>query len=248
MDWLDEVRRRVSSFFHREEIDRDLRAEMDFHMEMKAQRYRSEGLDESEARTRARQQFGNTTHLQERGREAWGWTAVEQSLQDVRIALRSMRKSASFTTASVLTLALGIGSTVAVFGIVNAVLLRPFPYKDAGRLMIAPISVPDFRDLRLSTNTLDDLAIWASNLYPVRFGDETEQILGAIVSDRFFPMLGNAERGRTFSVEDAYQPVAVISNRLWKTRFGGDSSALGKTITLNNDSFTIIGVMPADFQ
>jgi predicted permease len=248
MGWFDELRRRASSYFHRDEIDRDLKAEMDFHMEMKARKYRSEGMSDREARARARQQFGNTTQLHEQGREAWGWTAVEQFLQDVRVALRSMRKSASFTTASVFTLALGIGATVAVFGILNAVLLRPFPYKDAGHLMIAPVSVPDFRDLRASTNTLDDLAIWASNLYAVRFGDETEQILGAIVSDRFFPMLSAAERGRTFGMQDVYQPVAVISHRLWKTRFGGDSSALGKTITLNNETFTIVGIMPADFQ
>src|SRR5262249_46086897 len=82
----------------------------------------------------------------------------------------------------------------------------------------------------------------------IRFGAETEQILGAIVSDRFFPMLGGAERGRTISVQDANQPVVVISHRLWKTRFGGDSAALGKRIIINNDSFTIIGAMPPDFQ
>src|SRR5579884_828581 len=248
MSLFGELRRRISSFFRRDDIDRDLRAEMEFHRDMKTEKYRSQGIEESEARARARRQFGNATLLQETGREAWGWTGVEQFLQDVRVALRSMRKTPSFTTASVLTLALGIGATVAVFGIVNAVLLRPFPYKDAGRLMIAPVSVPDFRDLRASTNTLDDLAIWASNLYAVRFGDDTEQILGAIVSDRFFPMLGTAELGRTLSAEDASQPVAVISHRLWTTRFGAVSSALGRTITANNDTFTIIGVMPADFQ
>ena len=224
MSWFGELRRRISSFFRRDDIDRDLRAEMEFHRDMKTEKYRSQGIEESEARARARRQFGNATLLQETGREAWGWTGVEQFLQDVRVALRSMRKTPSFTTASVLTLALGIGATVAVFGIVNAVLLRPFPYKDAGRLMIAPVSVPDFRDLRASTNTLDDLAIWASNLYAVRFGDDTEQILGAIVSDRFFPMLGTAELGRTLSAEDASQPVAVISHRLWTTRFGAVSS------------------------
>jgi predicted permease len=248
MGWFDEWRRRALSFFYRDKLDRDLSAEMDFHREMKAQKYRSQGLDEREASTRAQRQFGNTAQLQEESREAWGWIAVEQFAQDVRVALRSMRKAASFTAASVFTLALGIGATVAVFGIVNAVLLRPFPYKDAGRLMIAPISVPDFRDLRASTNALDDLAIWASNLYTARFGDDSEQILGAIVSDRFFPILGPAERGRTFTIEDAYQPVAVISHRLWTTHFGGDSSALGMTITLNGESFTIVGVMPADFQ
>ena len=189
MGWFDELRRRASAFFHRDELDRDLRAEMDFHIEMKAQKHRSQGLDEWEARVRAQRQFGNATQLQEKARDAWGWTAVEQFLQDVRVALRSMRKTASFTAASVLTLALGIGATVAVFGIVNAVLLRPFPYKDADRLMIAPISVPDFRDLRASTNALDELAIWASNLYAVRFGDETDQILGA---DRVRPVLPDA--------------------------------------------------------
>src|SRR5579885_504246 len=105
MDWLDELRRRISSFFHRDEIDGDLREEMDFHMDVKARKYQSQGIGEAEARARARRQIGNVTQLQEHGREAWGWTAVEQFVQDVRLALRSMRKTASFSTASVLTLA-----------------------------------------------------------------------------------------------------------------------------------------------
>ena len=82
-----------------------------------------------------------------------------------------------------------------VFGIVNAVILRPFPYRNAERLLIAPISVRDFPDLTASADT-GDLAIWASNLYPVRFGDDIEQVQGAIVSEHFFPMLGSAELGR----------------------------------------------------
>src|SRR4051794_38027381 len=111
MGWFDEFRRRVSGFFNRDELARDLRAEMNFHMEMKSQKYQSEGIDEWEARARAQQQFGNATQLQEEGRDAWGWTAIEQFLQDLHIALRSMQKVASFTWASVLTLAIGIGAT-----------------------------------------------------------------------------------------------------------------------------------------
>src|SRR4051812_1796328 len=111
MGWFDELRRRTSGFFHRDEFDRDLRAEMDFHLEMKAHKHRSQGIDEREARARAQRQFGNATQLQEKAHDAWGWTAVEQFLQDVHVALRSMRRRASFTAASVLTLALGIGAT-----------------------------------------------------------------------------------------------------------------------------------------
>src|SRR4051794_33741775 len=248
MSWFSELLRRVSSFFNREAIDRDLSAEMEFHLEMKAHKYQQEGLNASDARSQAHQQFGNATQFHESGREAWGWVAAEQFMQDVRIALRGMRRSTWFTAASVLTLAIGIGSTVAVFGIVNAVILRPFPYRNAERLLIAPISVPDFRDVTASASTLEDLSIWASNLYPVRFGDDIEQVHGAIVSEHFFPMLGSAELGRTFSAPDVYQPVVIISQRLWRTRFGASPAALGKTLTLNNEPYTIIGVMPNEFQ
>ena len=248
MEWFKEFKRRIAFLRSREEFNRDLQEEMRFHVEMKAQKYRNEGLEDSAAQTKARRQFGNSTLLEEQGRQAWGWTGIEQVAQDLRIAVRSMRKATSLTVASVLTLALGIGANVAIFSIINAVLLRPFPYKDAERLMIAPISIPDFRDLRESTRSLDSVAIWASNQYSVRFSGEAEQVLGAVVSDQFFSMLGNPELGRTFAASEAYQPVAVISHRLWKTRFGGEGSVLGRTIPLNGESFTIIGVMPDDFQ
>lgn len=234
--------------FRRNRFNDDLADEMKFHLEMKTAKNRSSGLPDNDARDAATRQFGNRTLIEEQSRDAWGWTGVEQFFQDIRYAFRSMRKESAFTAASVLTLALAIGANAAIFSIVEAVLLRPFPYQDAERLSIAPISMPDFRDLKESTHVFDDLAIWGSNQYTARVGGEAEQLLGALVSDRFFPMMGRAMLGRTFSESEVHQPLAVISYSMWTSRYGADAAVLGKTISLNGAIFTIIGVMPSDFQ
>ena len=173
-----------------------------------------------------------------------GWSAVEQFFQDLRHAVRGMKQAPAFTGAALLTLTLGIGVNAAVFGLVHAVLLRDLPYRDSSRLMVGRMSIPDYQDLRESTKVFDDAAIWASNQYRAHIDGEAEQVLGAIVSDRFFPMMGDAALGRTFSTSDARQPVAVISHSLWTTRFGATPSVLGKSLRLNDEVFTIIGVMP----
>ena len=246
MQWIQELCRRIAFRLRRREFDRDLADEMQFHIDMKAEKNRAQG--DADARRHAIRQFGNRTLLHEKSLDAWSWTAIEQFGHDLRFALRGMRKAPAFTTAAVLTLTLGIGVNVAIFSIVNAVLLRDLPYRDSDRLMLAPMSIPDYQDLRASTTVFDDTAVWASNQYSARIDGDPEQILGAIVSERFFPLLGQAALGRTFTASDNREPLVVISHGLWTRRFARDRSVLGKTIQLNNETFTIIGVMPADFQ
>jgi putative ABC transport system permease protein len=168
--------------------------------------------------------------------------------QDLRFGIRMMLKHRAFTLVAVTALALGVGANTAIFSIVNSVLLRPLPYNDSQRLMVANLSVPDFEDLKGSSSVFDRMAIWASNQYRVSFDDGSKQLLGALVSQDFMPMLGAPEIGRTFKPEEGRDQLALISHDLWKSRFGGAPEVLGKAITLNGEPHTIIGVMPPEFQ
>jgi putative ABC transport system permease protein len=168
--------------------------------------------------------------------------------QDLRSSLRALVASPSFALVAISTLALGIGANVALFSVVNAVLLRPLPYRAADRLMVAGVSLPDLDDLAARSHSFEDHAVWGSNRYDVRFGAEAEQVLGAVVSKRFFPMLGEAAIGRTFRPEEDAQPLAVISHSLWQRRYGGVPEVLGRTIELVDRPYTIVGVMGPDFE
>jgi MacB-like periplasmic core domain len=248
MNWLKEIKRRILFAFRREQFDRDLTDEIQFHLEMKAERNRKLGLNETDARADARRRFGNRTLLKEESREVWVWTGVEQLLQDIKQALRSMHKAKSFAVASLLTFALAIGVNAAIFSLVQAVLLSPLPYKDSDRLMIGTASVPDFEDLRHSVRAFDECGIWATNQYTARLGGEAEQITSALVSSQVLPMLSAPEVGRTFSEREAEQPLVVISHKLWNSRYGADPKVLGRTLTLNDRTFTIVGIMPRDLS
>ncbi len=171
-------------------------------------------------------------------------------LRDVLYSLRMLRKNPGFAAVAVLTRAFGIGANTAMFSVVKAVLLEPLPYAHAERLMVAPMSLPDFEDLRESVTAFQETALWASNGWNLSGGNgEPEEMLGAIVTARFFPMLGvTPVVGRTFDQEDYRKPVAVIGYGMWKQRFGGDPAIIGRTLRLSDWPYTIVGVMPASFQ
>jgi putative ABC transport system permease protein len=168
--------------------------------------------------------------------------------QDLRYGARTLLKNPGFSLIAVITLALGIGANSAVFSVVHAVLLKPLPYKDAERIVVARVSPPDFRDLKESTQVFDQLAIWASNLYNVTINGETNQVRGAIVSPEFLPMLGQPALGRFWRPEEDAQHLAVISHDYWQSAFGGAADVIGKTIGLYGKPHTIIGVAPQEFQ
>ncbi len=168
--------------------------------------------------------------------------------QDLRFALRTLRGSPSFALVAVATLALGIGANVALFTMVHGILLRALPYPAADRLMVGRTSIPDFDDLRARSLSLEDAACWASNRYDVRFGADAEPVLGAVVSRRFFPLLGGAALGRTFRPDEDGQTLAVIAHSLWLRRYAGRPDVLGRTIELADRPYTIVGVMPPAFE
>jgi putative ABC transport system permease protein len=173
---------------------------------------------------------------------------METLIQDLRYGVRMLRRSPGFTAVAVIALALGIGANTAIFSVVYSVLLKPLPYKDADHLVVANISVPDYRDLNEANQVFDETAIWASNQYSLNVGGETEQTLGATVSPSFFTLLGQATVGRTFTTAEDREPLVVLSYDLWQRRFGGDAAAIGQAIDLSGRAHTIVGVMPRDFQ
>lgn len=173
---------------------------------------------------------------------------METLLQDIRYGTRMLTRNAGFTALIIIALALGIGANTAVFSVVNAVLLRPLPYKDADRLATANLSIPDYQEVKEGSRAFDDIALWASNLYNLTSGADSEQVRGAIVTTNFFPMLGDPLVGRAFSHEEERDYLALISHDLWQSRFAGEQAALGKTLNLSGQTYTIIGVMPPEFQ
>src|SRR5215470_5709704 len=168
--------------------------------------------------------------------------------QDLRFGIRILLKNPGFAAVAVIALALGIGANTAIFSVVYAVLLRPLPYNDANHLMVAGVSVPDYRDLKEANQVFDQVAIWASNQYSFAGSAESQPILGAVVSPSFFDILGKASIGRTFEDREDKEPLAVISYDLWKSQFGGEPAAIGQIITLSGKSHTIVGIMPPEFQ
>jgi putative ABC transport system permease protein len=170
--------------------------------------------------------------------------------QDLRYAARSLSRSPGFTLVAVATLALGIGANTAVFSIVRGVLLAPLPYQDASRVVVAGTSLPDFEDFRRQTTSFASSAVFASNLYNVGVGEETRQLRGAVVTSDFFGVVGGIapRAGRALGPTDAMQPVAVLSGALSRRLFPSDAAALGETIRLGGRPFTIVGVMPEEFE
>ncbi len=186
-------------------------------------------------------------------------------MTDIRYALRVLRKTPGFTFIALVSLALGIGATTAIFSIVNAVLLRPLPWGDADRLVAInatvrrdrierrSLSYPDFEDWRAQSTAFAALSANSGVTFTVTGNDVAERIDGELASAEYFDILAiEPIRGRRFTVEEDREigkhPVALISHSLWQRRFGGDEQAIGRQIPLNNQAFTVIGILPEGFR
>jgi predicted permease len=191
---------------------------------------------------------------------------VETLLQDFRFGLRMLRKSPGFTAVAIFTLALGIGANTAIFSAVNGILLKPLPYAQASQLVSLELfkqfpngnrgirfaSVDAWEKMRAQTSAIGQMAFWNRDQYNITGETAPEQVPVAHVSSDFFPLMGALPiAGRPILSGDAQpgaKPVAVISYALWKSRWGGDTGVLNRTITLNSQAYTIIGVMPLEFS
>jgi hypothetical protein len=253
---------RLLGLFGDRKANQELDHEIEAHLRLLAERYVRQGMTEAEASRAARRQFGNVTLLQEEHREMRGFRPIETLLQDLRYGLRILRKNPGFTAASVLLLALGIGANLTIFSFVDTFFLRPIPAREPAALVNVEstrngrgygISYQSYVTYRDHSKSFTALAAHYSTA-PLNLGvaGDTRMVNGAVVSANYFPMMGIEPRlGRFFlPEEDAVpdrNPVVVISERMWRDRFGGDPAALGKQLRLNGDDCQIIGVAPANF-
>ncbi len=241
-----------------------LREEMELHLAEKAAELEADGLTTEHARAEARRRFGNVGLTYEESREIWISRLVSELGQDVRYGLRMLVKKPTFTIVAVLTLALGVGANTAIFSIVDAVLLRSLPYRDPDRLVRIFFNEPGvgLRDVRFSKPELDDLQTRAGvfeDVTPIFEGSENltgagqpERVEGVNGSFSYFSMLGvTPQIGRLFGPQDfvpGFAPEAVISDGLWRRAYGADPNVVGRTLRLDNDPLTIIGVLPRGFR
>jgi putative ABC transport system permease protein len=240
----------------------DLDAELESHLQMSARDQEERGVSPQQAAQRARRDLGNIPLIQQTARDHRPFAAALDDLfQDLRYALRTLRKNPGFTLVAILTLALGIGANTAVFSVIDSVVLRPLPFANADRLVwfngkfslsdLADVSPPDFLDYRASNQSFDQLAAMGNDPSPSNLsGDRSQQVLVNIVTADFFKTLGIAPTiGRDLSQSDEQfnlPQVVILGHGIWMHSFGSDPSIIGKTIRLDGASVTVVGVLPTD--
>ena len=255
---MSKLWRRLAFVLFRRRFDSDLDEEMRFHLEMKARA----GGESAGAGYAARRQFGNTLLLREQSREEWEWMWIETLLQDLRYGARMLRRNPGFTLAAALTLALGIGASTAIFSVVHAVLLRPLPYRNANEIValwewnthehhINTVAGANYADWKARNRVFADMAYSWDEAYTLTGAANPEAVFGYTLSCNFFPLLGTKPLlGRTFLRDECQagkDHVVVLSHAFWQRRFAADPTIIGRSIQLNHQPYTVIGIMPAEF-
>lgn len=238
-------------------------AEIREHITLLQQRYQAQGMSAQEAARTARRQFGNVTTLKERQREQRGFLSPTEWWRDVRFGIRMLAKRPALNAGMVLALALGIGANTTVFSIVDAVILRPLPFAQPQQLTDvqssdtghqfedSDVSYPDFFDWRTQNHSFSHLMSFHDTSLTLTGVRRAVHLDGEVVSWDLLPLLGvSPERGRGFRPEEEKfgTRVALISHTLWVSQFGSDPAIVGRTIHLSGASYTIVGVMPANFR
>jgi predicted permease len=251
----------IANILRRRKLYNDLSEEIHLHIEERAEHLMGEGMSRVEAEQAARRAFGNQTLLEERSREVWQWPALESIWADVRFALRQLRRSPGFTIVAVLTLALAIGANAVVFGVLNALILRPLNVPqpqslytiERGGYKEQSTSYPDYLDLRDRNRSFDALTGYI--LVPVGLdtGTNSSQAWSYEVTGNYFDaMRVQPLLGRFFHDADEHgpnsAPYLVISYAFWHSQFQEDRSIVGRIVQVNKHPFTILGVAPPDFN
>jgi predicted permease len=258
---------RVIARFRRARLDRDLDDELAFHLAMREAECIRQGVAPDQARETARRAFGGVAQFKEQAREMWTFPTFESLLQDVRYALRALGRSPAFSIVAITALAIGIGGNTAIFSVLDAVRAQALPYHDGDRLVELwgnvqrarierrGASYPDYLDWRAQSKSFVDMAAFDSQWMTLAEGDEPERLLAESVSAQYFSLLGvSPVRGRVFEPDEdlVAKPgqVVVLSDGLWKRRFGADPAIVGRTLTLccAPRRYTVVGVMPPGFK
>ncbi|HLV96874.1 MAG TPA: ABC transporter permease [Candidatus Acidoferrales bacterium] len=253
----------LSRFFHRTKQDAQLDSELRFHIEQQTADYIAAGMNPDEARRRALARFGGLEYIKEEARDARGTQFIESLVQDVRFALRMLRKSPGFTAVAVLTLALGIAANGTIFGVVSAMLLRKPPFPNPGTLCtitskdrsdgsdLVGVSAPDFKSWSEMNGAFADVsAVETGRSFTLTGRGTPESLTGDRVTPDYFSILRVVLiLGRPFSPSEAQagnDHVVILSNELWRGRFGADANVIGKTTEIDGEPFTIVGVAPSN--
>jgi len=254
---LDKVRLRLRSLFRRGSVERELEDELRFHLDQLIEENVAEGMGPSEARRLALRQMGGVARFQEECRDMRRMNLIEDLWKDVRHAIRLLRRSPGFTAVALLTLALGIGGSTAIYSIVHAVMFRPLPYYKPDALVriyetnptrnvwTSHASIPNYLSWKEEVRSLE-LAVFQEDS-PIWTGDgEPERLESVAATPSFLPVLGtDLHLGRWF-LEEEQRPgqhrVAVLSEQLWKRRFGQDPGVRGRELLLDGESYTVVGV------
>jgi putative ABC transport system permease protein len=271
---MSRLRRLLGGFgalFRRQQSERELDDELRAYLETSISEKVRAGMGREAAARAARIEMGSLEAVKDHTRDA-GWESlVENTWQDVRYSIRSLRHSLGFAVTAVLTLALGIGANAAMFAVVNAVLLKPLPFSDPERLMLVHLTLPDSEvahlgGLRENTwsyakyraflevqQTFDSAAIFAGRDFTLAGDGDPEQVRGEVISEGYDALLGVVPTmGRSFTEEEAHRPgasaVAIIGHGLWTRRYGKDPAILGRAIQVNSTPYTVVGVLPAGFR
>ncbi len=258
MEWLRQIGRRLRMLLRRERFDADLAEEMRLHRELREQERVADGLGSKAAHFEISRRFGNDLVLREESRDMWGWNWLDNLVQDTRFGLRMLLKNSGFTAVAVLTLALGIGANTAIFSLVNAVLLMPLPFPQADRILGVwekppggernGISTLNFLDWKNQNTVFTTMAAQTWSSVTLTGSDVPVELRDGRVSATFFDIFGvKPLMGRTFAPDEdqrGKEHVVVLSHRTWESRFGADPQIIGRSVRLNGEPFTVIGVMP----
>ena len=264
MKLIHVVRARLSGLLHRSAMRKELEEELQLHLLDRTDDLERSGLPRAEAERQARIEFGGFERYREEAHAAQGWYAAETMARDVRLGLRVLKKSPAFTATVVITLALGIGANTALFALVRGILLRPIPVRAANRLLVIWNSNPaqglsrvgpsgqdylDWRDQKM--HAFEDLFLFEHGTGTITGDGEPEQAAGLRVTTNFADFFGIVPAlGRTFLPQEAnaQHNLVILSYPYWKRKYQGDLSVCGRGMNLNGVPYTIIGVLPAQFQ
>jgi putative ABC transport system permease protein len=263
-DWTLALASRIRVWLSPGHTDQEFEHELETHLEMLTDDNVRRGMAPEEARRAARIRLGGLTQLKETHRELQRLPIIDTSVQDIRFAFRMLRKNPSFTAVAVLTLALGIGANTAIFSVVYAVLLKPLPYANSDQLFTVFQAKPqdgiagtgwsfaNFADLREQNRIFSELAGNQKHQLTLTGRGEPSVVNTSVVTPELFSLFGEQPlAGRVFRSEEGKRgapPVVILSEDLWRGSFGADPTIIGSSVSLDQRSFTVIGIMPAAFR
>src|SRR4051812_18507290 len=260
MIMLRRITTRLTSLFRRNRLERELDAELRFHIDMLTEQQVRAGVAPDEARRQALRDFGVVARVKDDVRDAWMSRLFETLAQDVRYGMKNLRRNPGFALVVIATMALGIGANTAIFSVVNGVLLQPLPYRDGDRLVVLrqeqPLagvddigfSVHEIEDYRARAHSLDAIAEFHNMWFILLGRAEPERLATGVVSANFFDALGvQPAYGRDFHQADD-QPgapaVLILSDAYWRRSFHADPSVLGRVFRMNDRPHQVIGILP----